>query len=140
MTRLRSLLFPALVLALAYAGWRSYGLPGLLLALLMASFWALVSFTRMMRLLREASARPLGAVADARALQAALRPGQPMHEVIRRAACLGQREGGDEAQGEDVFVWRDPQGARVRARFRSGRLQQAVWLAPEAPQEPPSQT
>lgn len=119
---LRSLLFPALVLALCYAGWKSYGWQGLLLAVLMSSFWVLLHFTKLMRLLRAAANRPLGAVDDVRALQGRLKPGMPMHEVVRQAACLGKRQEGPSEEATEDFVWHDPQGRTLHLRFDHGRL------------------
>lgn len=120
---LRSLLLPALVLALCYVGWRTYGWPGLLLALLMSCFWVLLHFTKLLRLLRAAAGRPVGAVADVRALQGRVRPGMPMHEVIRQAACLGKRDDSSLSDTTETFVWHDIQGRTLHLRFHHGRLQ-----------------
>jgi len=132
---LRSLLFPALVLALSYAGWKSYGWQGLLLALLMSSFWVLLHFTKLMRLLRAAATRPLGEVQDVRALQGRLRPGMPMHEVIRQSACLGKREAGEANGSTEDFVWHDAQGRTLRLRFDHGRLRRIERRDPPATSE-----
>jgi hypothetical protein len=117
---LRPWLFPTLFLALCYAAWRSYGWQGLLLATLMSSFWVLLHFTKLLRLLRAAAARPKGMVNDVPALQRQLRPGLPMHEVVRRTACLGERPA--DATTDEVFDWQDEQGRRLRLHFRAGRL------------------
>jgi len=128
--RLRALLFPALALALCAAAWRSYGWQGLVLAALMISFWVLLHFTKLMRLLRAAAARPMGAVVDVPALQNRLRLGMPLHEVIRLTGCLGDRL--DGAPGEpgsgatvgvqEQFAWSDAQGRCLRLGFAHGRL------------------
>lgn len=130
---LRSLLFPALVLALCLAGWRTYGWPGLLLALLMSSFWALLHFTKLMRLLRAAAGRPIGELEDVRLLHGRLRTGMPMHEVVRHARCLGQRLP-EAADNVEWFAWRDAGGRALHLGFVSGRLSQIVRM--DNPPEP----
>jgi len=122
--RLRALLFPALALTLCVAAWRSYGAQGLLLAVLMLSFWVLLHFTKLMRLLRAAASRPIGAVAEVPTLQSQLRLGMALHDVIRRTACLGERL--NEPVGADVesFCWSDEKGRRLLLRFEAGRLRQ----------------
>lgn len=137
--RLRPWLFPTLVLALCYAAWRSYGWQGLVLAMLMSSFWVLLHFTKLMRLLRAAAARPKGIVADIPALQRHLRPGMPMHEVVRRTACLGERPA--DATTDEVFDWRDAQGRALRLHFEAGRLARMsrVDRDPDEPVPPPVQ-
>ena len=124
LNRWRSLLFPALALALCLAAWRSYGAQGLLLAVLMISFWVLLHFTKLMRLLRAAAARPMGAVGDVPALQAQLRLGMPLHEVIRRTGCLGDRLGDASAAAgaHERFAWCDAQGRSLQLDFEHGRL------------------
>jgi len=136
---LRSLLFPALVLALSYAGWKSYGWQGLLLALLMSSFWVLLHFTKLMRLLRAAANRPLGAVDDVRVLQGRLKLGMPMHEVVRQSACLGKREAGASDGTSEDFVWHDPQGRTLHLRFDHGRLRRIERRDAPAADQPGSQ-
>lgn len=136
---LRSLLFPALVLALCFAGWKSYGWQGLLLALLMSSFWVLLHFTKLMRLLRAAAGRPLGAVDDVRLLQGRLKPGMPMHEVIRQAACLGKREEGPSEEVIEDFVWHDPHGRTLHLRFDHGRLRRIERRDASSPDQPGGQ-
>ena len=138
--RLRPWLFPTLVLALCYAAWRSYGWQGLVLAMLMSSFWVLLHFTKLMRLLRAAAARPKGAVADIPALQRHLRTGMPLHDVVRRTACLGERPA--DATADEVFDWHDEQGRVLRLHFQAGRLQRFERLdgsRPDLAAPPPVQ-
>lgn len=128
---LRALLFPALAAALAYAAWRSYGWQGLLLAASMLSFWVLLHFTRLMRLLRIAASRPMGHVNDARALFGHLKPGLPMTDVVRLALSLGQRRS-EVGMDPEVLAWGDEQGHEVVCSFNQGRLQ-AFALQPAQP-------
>ena len=119
--RLRALLFPALALALAYAAWRSYGAQGLVLAVLMLSFWLLLHFTKLMRLLRTIAARPMGRVRDAAALQARLKPGMAMVDVIRLTLSLGQLRTPPDTEPEQRG-WADDTGQALVATFEHGRL------------------
>jgi hypothetical protein len=71
-------------------------------------------------LLRAAAARPKGLVTDVPALQRQLRTGLPMHEVVRRTACLGDRPA--DATSDEVFDWQDEQARVLRLHFHAGRL------------------
>jgi hypothetical protein len=119
--RLRALLFPALGAALAYAAWRSYGWPGLILALLMLSFWLLLHFTKLMRLLRTVAARPMGRVRDAQALAARLKSGMAMVDVMRLTLSLGLLRTVPDTDPE-VRSWTDETGRAVVCSFEQGRL------------------
>lgn len=134
---LRSLLFPALALALCVAAWRSYGWQGLLLAALMISFWVLLHFTKLMRLLRAAADQPIGDVRDVRQLQARLKPGMPLHEVVRHAGCLGQRLPDEDQTGTERFAWQDPEGRALHLTFRQGRLSHIARQDSASPAEEP---
>jgi hypothetical protein len=135
--RWRRFLFPALAAALGYAAWTQYGGKGLLLAVLMLSFWVLLQFTQLMRLLRTAAARPLGHVSDARALHARLQRGMPMAHVVRLTRSLGQRIEGTPGDAE-CFEWGDEQGHVLRAYFVHGRLDRFEMRRVEADPQPPA--
>jgi len=119
--RLRALLFPALALALSYAAWRSYGLQGLLLVVLMLSFWLLLHFTKLMRLLRTVAARPMGRVSSALALQRRLKPGMAMVDVMRLTLSIGELRTPPDTEPEER-QWADDTGQAVVCCFEHGRL------------------
>jgi hypothetical protein len=119
--RLRALIFPALAAAISYAAWRTYGWQGLVLAALMISFWVLLHFTKLMRLLRTAATRPMGHVQDARLLHRQLKRGQPMTDVVRHTLSLGLRRS-EPGQEPEVFEWGDELGHNVTCSFLHGRL------------------
>lgn len=128
---LRRWLFVALALALGYGAWRSYGAKGLLLALSMLSFWVLLHFTLLLRVLRQAAGRPLGMVPSVPALQARLKPGQPMSRVVQLSASLGRRTDAKASEDEHaIFEWTDPDGERLCCVFFRGRLTSITRLPP----------
>jgi hypothetical protein len=119
--RLRALLFPALALALSYAAWRSYGVQGLLLAVLMLSFWLMLHFTKLMRLLRTVATRPMGRVSSAAALLQRLKPGMAMVDVMRLTLSIGELRTPPDTEPEER-QWADATGQTVVGRFEHGCL------------------
>ena len=130
--RWRSLLFPALALALMFGAWRSYGGQGLLLATLMISFWVLLHFTQLMRVLRIAASRPMGQVADLAPVLRRLRVGQSLSDVVRLTRSLGLRVNPPEAS-VNVLLWSDEAGHTLTATFDHGRLSAFEHRPPETP-------
>ncbi|MEX1167409.1 MAG: glycerate kinase [Hydrogenophaga sp.] len=114
-------LFPALAAALAYAAWRSYGWPGLILAVLMLSFWLMLHFTKLMRLLRTVADRPMGRVSDANALAQRLKQGMPLVDVMRMTLSIGLLRSSPNTDPE-VRSWSDEAGRTAVCTFEHGRL------------------
>ena len=108
------------VLALA-AGYASYGWPGLLLGLGVVVFWLLLQFSRALRVLRVASARPVGTVPNAVMLHAGLRTGLRLPQVLALTRSLGRRV----AEDPETWAWRDDAGDEVLVELREGRV--AAW-------------
>jgi len=109
------------VAALA-AGWIAYGWPGVALALTVIVFWLLLQFNQAVRVMRNASSAPLGHVDSAVMLNAKLRRGMPMVQVVALTRSLGRRV----AQNADSYVWSDSGGCDVVVTFENGRCQS--WL------------
>ena len=102
-------------------GWWSYGWRGLVLAATVIVFWMLLQFSRAVRLLRQAAQAPVGHVDSAVMLQARLRVGQPLGDVIRAAGSLGRRVKEDP----ETFAWTDRGDVRLEVEFVNGRS--SVW-------------
>lgn len=102
-------------------GWWSYGWRGLVLAATVIVFWMLLQFSRTVRLLRQAAQAPVGHVDSAVMLQARLRVGQPLGDVIRAAGSLGRRVKEDP----ETFAWTDRGDVRLEVEFVNGRS--SVW-------------
>ncbi len=110
----------ALVVAALLAGYVGYGAAGLLLAATVIVFWLLLQFSRTLRVMRRAGRAPVGTVDSAVMLNAKLRAGMTMLELLPLAGSLGQVVGTPDAE---TYRWRDAGGAALRAEFRGGRLQ-----------------
>ena len=130
----------ALVALALVAGYVGYGWRGMVLALTVIVFWLLLQFGRTLRTMRRAAGRPVGETPSAVMLQAKLREGMTMLEVLPLAGSLGRAEG---EPAEERWRWRDAGGAGVVLRFRDGRLRSwgfereaAADDAPEPPAAP----
>jgi hypothetical protein len=108
------------VLAVA-AGYVSYGWPGVLMALTVIVFWLLLQFSRAMRVMSQAGGSPVGLVKSVVMLQARLKPGMPMMDVVKLTRSLGERIGEDP----EVWRWHDSGGDALQLEFERGRL--ARW-------------
>jgi len=121
---LRKVAIPLVVLALLAAGWRAWGLQGLLVAGGGLVMWALLHFTRLMNVMQRAARNPIGHVGSAVMLNARLKPGGNLVHGGALTRSLGQQQ---SAQGEqpEVYRWTDGGGSHVTCEFVQGRL--ARW-------------
>lgn len=115
----------ALAAAAIAAGWIGWGLPGVVLAITVVTFWLMLQFSRALRVMRMASGRPVGLVDSAVMLNARLASGMTMMQVIPLTRSLGDRVGDD-----DTWRWADAGGDRVTLHFARGRL--ARWVLDRA--------
>lgn len=122
----------ALAAVLVFFAWRSYGWQGVLLAVTAVVFWLLLQFNRTLRVMKNAGQVPVGHIDSAVMLNAKLRPGLTMLQVVTLTKSLGQRL--DEAG--DAWAWTDAGGSSLRLEFRAGKLASFVLQRP-APQPPP---
>lgn len=97
-------------------GWR-----GVVLALSVVAFWAVLQFNRSLRLMRQAGRNPVGRISSAAAFQATLARGESLLQIIGRTQSLGQRV----SQEPEVWRWADAGGDAVQVRFERGRV--ADW-------------
>jgi uncharacterized protein (DUF58 family) len=109
------------VLAVA-AGYVGYGWPGVVLAITVVVFWLLLQFSRSLRVLRDASGRPVGSVDNAVMLQARVQPGMRLVQVLKLTKSLGRKVGEPSAAGDETWAWADAAGDSVQMTFRDGRL------------------
>ena len=106
----------ALAVLAVVLGYLQYGWPGAVMALSAAVFWLLMQFTRAMRAMRVAGSAPVGSVASAVMLNAKLRTGQRLMDVITLARSLGEKLS-DEPE---TYRWTDNSGVSVAIEFNKG--------------------
>ncbi len=114
----------ALFVALA---WQGYGWQGALFAFSAVVFWLLLQFNRSVRVMKNASQAPVGHVGSAVMLNAQLKPGMTLLQVITLTKSLGRRL--DES-GE-AWAWADAGGSRVELRFQAGKLERFTLVRPD---------
>jgi uncharacterized protein (DUF58 family) len=121
-----------LALAALAVGYAQHGWRGALLGLTVVVFWLLLQFNRAVRVMRTANRAPVGHVDSAVMLNAKLKPGMRMLDIVTLTRSLGQRlEGGEGTAGTERWRWRDAGGASVEVEMQRGRCRR--WtLAREA--------
>ena len=93
-------------------------------------FWILLHFSRMMQVLKRATARPIGYVDSAVMLNAKLKPGATLLHVTAMTRALGALQ---SAKGEqpEVFRWTDGSQSYVICTFVGGKLSHHELFRPE---------
>jgi uncharacterized protein (DUF58 family) len=107
----------ALAVVAVAMGYVSWGWQGVILAISVVVFWLLLQFSRAIRVMRQAAERPVGHIDSAVMLQARLRPGLLLMDIIKLTRSLGQKV----ADEPETWVWTDGSGDRVRVEMRGGR-------------------
>jgi uncharacterized protein (DUF58 family) len=104
------------VLAVAVGYWQ-WGWPGVVLGVTLVVFWMLLQFSRVMRVMRQASGAPVGHVPSAVMLHAKLKPGMRLLEILPITRSLGRKLADDP----ETFAWSDESGATVTIELVDGR-------------------
>ena len=111
----------AAVAGLAY-GYHALEWMGFFLVLGGLVMWALLHFTRLVKVLERAANRPIGHVDSAVMLNAKLKTGVNLMHVIALTRSLGELISTKDAQPE-IYRWRDNSASLVTCVFQDGRLQ-----------------
>ena len=87
----------ALAALLLVAAWQGYGCKGIALGVTLIVFWLMLQFNRSLRVMRNAGSAPVGHVDSAVMLNAKLRAGMQMLQVLTpdeepRPACRSRRD------------------------------------------------
>jgi uncharacterized protein (DUF58 family) len=116
------------------AGYALYGWPGVALAFTIIVFWLLLQFSRALRAMRAAAARPVGTVASAVMLQSKLQKGMRLMAVIQLTRSLGLKAG----DNPEAWRWADEGGATVTVSFVDGRCTSWELVRADLAATPPS--
>ena len=125
----QKILPPVLGIVVVAVGWRSYGWPGVAVAVGGIVMWMLLHFTRMIKVLQRAAQRPVGYCDSAVMLNAKLRPGVNLLHVLAMTRAVGEQLSPKEQQPE-IFRWTDNSASSVTCEFARGRLVKWELLRP----------
>ena len=118
-----------LAAVLLVAAWQGYGQKGLALGVTLIVFWLVLQLNRSIRVMRNAGSAPIGHVDSAVMLNAKLKAGMQMLQVLTLTKSLGRRVRPDA----DVYAWTDPGGSQVVVTFEGGRSKRWVLERPVEP-------
>lgn len=107
----------ALAALFAVLAWQQYGWQGLIFAFTATVFWLLLQFNRALRVMRNASRAPVGRVDSAVMLNAKLKPGMTLLQVLTLTESLGRKV----SDRPERFEWADASGAGVVVTMVRGR-------------------
>jgi hypothetical protein len=132
---LQKILVPLLGIAFVALAWRTWGWPGVALAVGGIVMWMLLHFTRMMKVLQRAANRPVGYCDSAVMLNAKLRPRVNLLHVLAMTRAIGEQLSPKDQQPE-VFRWTDGSGSSVTCEFADGKLVKWELFRPQpAPEQ-----
>jgi hypothetical protein len=106
----------ALALAALILGGLLLGWQGAIFATTGIVFWLLLQVSRLMRVMKQAGAAPMGSVANAVMLNSKLHVGMKLVDLIGLTGSLGLK------QAPETFVWRDAGGDTVEVKLVKGKL------------------
>jgi hypothetical protein len=130
----RKIFIPLGLLAMIVLGYQAWGWQGVAMVAGAMVMWLLLHFNRMMQVMRRAYNQPKGYVASAVMLQAKLKPGLSLMDVMARTRSMGEQISPEQAQPEQ-FRWTDSSGASVHCSFVKGRLAHWDFQRPADPAE-----
>ncbi len=105
----------------AFLGWHSYGIAGIAMAVSVIVFWLLLQYSQAIRAMRRAGEAPIGSIDSAVMLNARLRRGMTLLQLIALTRSLGRKVDGAAGDAEQ-FDWTDAGGSSVHVRLDQGRL------------------
>ena len=117
------------IAAFVVGGWL-YGWQGVILALTVVIFWLLMQFTRLMRVMKNAGDSPVGHVASAVMLNAKLRVGMKLVDVIPLTRSLGRKL----AEAPETWEWADAGGSRVEIVLEGSKIARWQLIRPAEPE------
>ena len=131
---LQKIFAPVLGVVAVAVAWRSYGWPGVALAVGGIVMWMLLHFTRLIKVMQNTSKRPLGYCDSAVMLNARLRPGVNLLHVMAMTKSLGEPVSDKDAQPE-VYRWTDGGASSVTCEFARGKLVKWTLYRPQTAAE-----
>jgi len=117
----------ALAAVAVAVSWQAYGGLGVAMAVTVIVFWLLLQFNRAVRVMKNASSAPVGYIDSAVMLNAKLKAGMTMMQIVTLTRSLGR----SISKEPEVWAWEDDGGSVVTLTMRSGRLRDWTLMRPE---------
>ena len=136
---LRKILVPLGLILLVVAGYRSYGMQGIFGVAGGLVMWALLHYTRLMKVMTRAKNSPIGYVGSAVMLNAKLRTGVNLLHVVAMTRSFGEQLTPANTDPES-YRWTDGTQSHVTCEFVNGRLVRWALERPVVQEETPSVT
>ena len=123
----------ALAVGLVAVGWMKYGWPGVAMAVTVVVFWLLLQFNRAVKVMKNAADAPVGFVPSAVMMNAKLKRGMTLMQVVTMTKSLGRRT----AESPETWAWTDEGNSTVSLVMDNGKLDRWTLVRPEEirPQE-----
>lgn len=125
-------IFVVAAVVLAVAAWHAQGWAGVAMVLSTLLFLGMLQFHRALGVLRKAARNPVGRVPSAVMLNARLKPGMSLTQLVQLCGSLGRRVDGDDAAPEQRLAWSDPGEAEVVVRLRRQKVVDWTFTRPPA--------
>ena len=108
----------ALAVTAFIAGGLLWGWKGVILALSVVVFWLLLQFGRLLRIMRAASEAPVGQIDSAVMLQAKLRVGMKLLDLLPLSRSLGRKL----TDNPETYGWIDAGGVQLAIVMKKGKV------------------
>lgn len=118
-----------LAFAALVTGWLNYGWQGVVMVVSAIVFWLLLQFSRALRVMKNAASAPKGEVGSAVMLNAKLKEGMTLMQVITLTRSLGERV----SDTPETWAWRDGGDSRVTLVFEGSKLRRWELTRPAQP-------
>lgn len=116
------------VLAIA-ASYQSFGLKGVAFGITLIVFWLVLQLNRSIRVMKNATEKPIGYIGSAVMFNAKLKPGLSLLQVVAMTKSLGKKV----ADEPESFAWTDESQSTVTVVLVKGRV--ASWNLARPAQE-----
>ncbi|CAN5265857.1 hypothetical protein BH11PSE9_BH11PSE9_36800 [soil metagenome] len=125
----------ALAVGLVAVGWMKYGWPGVAMAVTVVVFWLLLQFNRAVTVMKNAADAPVGFVPSAVMMNAKLKRGMTLMQVVTLTKSLGRQV----SKSPEIWAWTDEGNSTVSLVMADGKLDRWTLVRPEegaAPGDP----
>ncbi len=117
----------ALAVGLVAVGWMKYGWPGVAMAVTVVVFWLLLQFNRAVKVMKNAADAPVGFVPSAVMMNAKLKRGMTLMQVVTLTKSLGRQT----SKSPETWAWTDEGNSTVSLVMSDGKLDRWKLVRPE---------